>query len=114
MTPALDENELGRYLFRQGDSDHEYRHWPCTACAREIRMNLLLQVYIPPVDKEALLRELDDGTPECFRDACKAVVDDTYLGYLAHADLQALMEGFASGCKLSGQKAERSLGAPVG
>ncbi|KAK9829695.1 hypothetical protein WJX72_007404 [[Myrmecia] bisecta] len=46
------------------------------------------KVYIPPLEKDRLLKDLEG--PHMV-DAVKALVDDTYLGYVSLADLQSYL-----------------------
>jgi hypothetical protein len=43
------------------------------------------QVYIPPIEKDLLLRDLRQHH---LKDAAKAVVDDTFLGYIKLEELE--------------------------
>ena len=50
------------------------------------------QVYIPPLEKDELLLDIRSA---CRVESAKAVVDDTYLGYIQQRELRQLLDEFA-------------------
>ncbi|KAK9840929.1 hypothetical protein WJX81_000905 [Elliptochloris bilobata] len=70
------------------------------------------KVYIPPIDKDELIRELRAAiSSECVCDLAltKAVVDDAYLGYISIPELLALLGEALAGSAGSGAPAAAAL-----
>ncbi len=49
-------------------------------------------MYIPPLEKDELLLDIRSA---CRVESAKAVVDDTYLGYIQQRELRQLLDEFA-------------------
>ena len=62
---------------------------------------MLVQVVLPPIDKEVLLRELRTHHQV---ETAKAVVDDCYLGYIKFEELREVLEEFSAGRTEAGKE----------